>query len=112
MSEEYAFTVDDLAGLDTASYVPLYMQLAECIAKLIKDQRQRATGKLLPSEAACVQRLQISRPTVRQAMSYLMSQGLIMREKGRGTFVAPPKFEHDVSHAFEDDMHATHRSVA
>ena len=46
--------------------------------------------------------LQISRPTVRQAMSYLMSQGLIMREKGRGTFVAPPKLEHDVSHAFEE----------
>lgn len=52
MNDDYAFTLDDLADLDTASYVPLYMQLAEGVAKLIRKRRERAVGKLLPSEAA------------------------------------------------------------
>ncbi|HYC46165.1 MAG TPA: GntR family transcriptional regulator [Burkholderiales bacterium] len=111
MSQEYAFPVDRLGELDATSFVPLYMQLANRIATLIRERGEHAVGKVLPSEAECVSRLRVSRPTVRQAMSHLLSQGLILREKGRGTFVAPLKLEHDVSHAFEDDMRAAHRRV-
>jgi GntR family transcriptional regulator len=111
MTSDYAFTADELGTLDPRSFVPLYMQLAECMSALIRNRREAAIGKLLPSEAECAERLQISRPTVRQAMAHLLSQGLIMREKGRGTFVAPLKLEHDVTHAFEDDMHAAHQTI-
>ena len=111
MTSDYAFTADELATLDAASYVPLYMQLADRIGVLIRERRDAAVGKLLPSEIECAERLQISRPTVRQAMARLLSQGLIMREKGRGTFVAPLKLEHDLTHAFEDDMQAAHQTV-
>lgn len=111
MGTDYAFSINELGALDTSSFVPLYMQLANRVAALIREHGERAVGKALPSEAECVQRFGVSRPTVRQAMSHLLSQGLIMRERGRGTFVAPLKLEHDVSHGFEDDMRAAHRSV-
>jgi GntR family transcriptional regulator len=111
MNGDYAFTADELSTLDPASYVPLYMQLAQRISALIGERADGAVGKLLPSEIECAERLQISRPTVRQAMARLLSQGLIMREKGRGTFVAPTKLEHDLTHAFEDDMQAAHQTV-
>ena len=111
MNSEHAFAVESLGELDASSFVPLYMQLADRVAGLIREHGERAVGKVLPSEAECVQRLGVSRPTVRQAMSHLLAQGLILREKGRGTFVAPLKLEHDVSHGFEDDMRAAHRRV-
>lgn len=108
---EAAFQPEDLGPLDTASYVPLYLQLAHRMAALIHERGNEAVGKALPSEAECVSRFRVSRPTVRQAMSHLMSQGLITRVKGRGTFVAPLRLEHDVSHGFEDDMRAAHKTV-
>jgi GntR family transcriptional regulator len=106
-----ALSPDDLSPLDTASFVPLYLQLANRLAALIHERGKDAVGKTLPSEAECVTRFRVSRPTVRQAMSHLLSQGLITRVKGRGTFVAPMRLEHDVSHGFEDDMRAAHKTV-
>lgn len=111
MNSEPAFTADELATLDPSSYVPLYMQLAHNLAQRIRVQGAHAVGKVLPSEAECAQRFGVSRPTVRQAMAHLLSQGLIRRAKGRGTFVAPLRLEHDVSHGFESDMRAAHHDV-
>jgi len=53
----------------------------------------------------------VSRPTVRQAMAQLLSQGLITRGRGRGTFIAPQRVDHDLSRAFEDEMRAAQRAV-
>jgi GntR family transcriptional regulator len=111
MTTSAAFPVEELGALDPSSFVPLYMQLATSIAGLIREHGQLAVGKSLPSETDCVEHLGVSRPTVRQAMAHLLSQGLILRQKGRGTFVAPLKLEHDVSHGFEDEMRAAHHSV-
>lgn len=61
--------------------------------QLVDVLRQRiATGNLaigdqLPTELALAQQHQISRGTVRQAMSVLLHEGLIERVQGRGTFV-------------------------
>lgn len=107
----YAFTTKELDLLDATSFVPLYIQLAEKISMLVRQQGEQAAGKALPSESECVKHFRLSRPTVRQAMSHLLSQGLIVREKGRGTFVAPPKVSHEISHGFEDEMKAAHRNV-
>ena len=47
-------------------------------------------GALLPSEAELCRCLSISRNTVRQAIGELEDEGLVVRKRGRGTFVADP----------------------
>ena len=44
-------------------------------------------------------------------MAQLLSRGLITRGRGRGTFVAPQRVDHDLSRAFEDEMRAAQRTV-
>ena len=41
----------------------------------------------------------------------LEGEGLIYREKGRGTFVAPLKVEHDLAFSFEEEMHASNLEI-
>ena len=45
---------------------------------------------LLPSEADLSQRYNVSRATIREALSRLEQAGMIIRRHGVGTFVAPP----------------------
>ena len=49
-----------------------------------------AVGDLLPSEAELCRWMNISRNTVRQAIGELEDEGLVVRKRGRGTFVADP----------------------
>jgi GntR family transcriptional regulator len=51
---------------------------------------QYAPGEKLPSEQQLALDLQVSRPTVREALGALASEGLVERRWGSGTFVAPP----------------------
>ena len=48
-------------------------------------------GAPAPSERELVQRFGVARMTVRQAMDALVSEGLLERMPGRGTFVARPR---------------------
>lgn len=63
-------------------------------------------GDLLPSEREFAEKYAISRMTVRQAINNLVKEGLVYREKGKGTFVADKKFEQDLSGltSFSEDM--------
>ncbi len=49
-----------------------------------------SVGDKLPSEQQLALDLQVSRPTVREALGTLASEGLVERRWGSGTFVAPP----------------------
>lgn len=110
MRHEYAFPPERLGSSNASSFAPLYVQLADRISRLIRECGDQVVGKVLPSEAQCAEAFAVSRPTVRQAMDRLLAQGLIKREKGRGTFVARPRLAHDVSHDFDDEMRlAAHR---
>ncbi|WP_277985819.1 GntR family transcriptional regulator [Sanguibacter massiliensis] len=46
-------------------------------------------GDAVPSERALTERFDVSRMTVRQALDALVTEGTLVREQGRGTFVAP-----------------------
>ncbi|GIG25323.1 GntR family transcriptional regulator [Cellulomonas denverensis] len=46
-------------------------------------------GDPIPSERALCDRFGVSRMTVRQAVDALVAEGVLRREQGRGTFVAP-----------------------
>ena len=73
--------------LDRRSSQPLYAQLKQLLADRIRQQ-QYGPGQQIPSELALCQELGVSRPTVRQAIAELVSEGVLVIYKGRGTFVA------------------------
>ena len=79
--------------LDRHSSVPLYAQLRELIVERIQDGIYRQ-GEPIPSEMTLCEELDLSRPTVRQAIAHLDSDGILEIQKGRGTFVAvePERF--------------------
>src|SRR5258706_9930074 len=65
----------------------LYAQLVTYFRERILDGTL-PPGSRLPTEQALTQEHQISRNTVRQAMSALVHEGLLERVQGRGTFVS------------------------
>lgn len=106
-----AFGLESLQRLDPDSAMPLYTQLAERLSAPIRANHAALVGHALPTELECMAYFGVSRPTVRQAMAQLVSMGLVARGRGRGTFVAPERLNHDVSLAFEDEMRAARRTV-
>jgi GntR family transcriptional regulator len=86
---------------------PLYWQLAERLRAQIAAG-DYAEGKQLPTEEALGRLFGVSRITVRGALERLTTEGLLRRERGRGTFVAAPPVEHSLSGLtdFAEDMAA------
>jgi len=75
------------ARIDRDSPVPLYFQLAAVLEHEIISGRWRP-GDRLPSEIDVCAHFEVSRTTLRQALGRLEQEGLILRQKGRGTFVS------------------------
>lgn len=72
--------------IDRSSPVPLYFQVASRIEEAIASGELPA-GSRLENEIALVERLNLSRPTVRRALQELVSKGLLVRRRGVGTQV-------------------------
>ncbi|MFB8754215.1 GntR family transcriptional regulator [Streptomyces nigra] len=53
-------------------------------------------GDAIPSERTLCAALQVSRPTLRTAVDELVAAGLLVREHGRGMFVAPEKITQEL----------------
>lgn len=81
--------------IDRANMLPLYFQLKEELIRLIRSGILRP-GDLLPTELELCQQLELSRGTVRQAVSGLAEQGFVVKERGRGTYVKIPTMNHDL----------------
>lgn len=69
-----------------AKPLPLYMQIAELLARQIKAGWWR-TGERLPTEAELAQRLQVAVGTLRKSLAQLEDQGVLERIQGSGTYV-------------------------
>ncbi|MBU7590959.1 GntR family transcriptional regulator [Metabacillus halosaccharovorans] len=93
--------------VDKNSPLPLYYQLEEQIKKTIETEELQP-GDALPSERELSESYQISRMTVRQAITNLVNKGYLFREKGKGTFVSSQKFEQNLQGltSFTEDMKA------
>ncbi|WP_009522489.1 GntR family transcriptional regulator [Imbroritus primus] len=78
---------------DTA--VSLYQQIADALTRQIEEGAFAASGKL-PSEHALMERFQVSRVTVRQAIDCLLRDGHVVKKQGKGTFVKTQKVQHDL----------------
>jgi GntR family transcriptional regulator len=61
----------------------------EILAGIENGNLARENG-LLPSETELSQRYEVSRATIREALSQLEQRGVVIRRHGVGTFVAPP----------------------
>lgn len=86
-------------GLDRNSPVPLYHQLKEVIRGLIENGHWRQ-GDPIPAENQLAEEYGLSRGTVREAMEDLVREGLLHRQRGRGTFVSAPKLEQGMMDLF------------
>ncbi len=73
--------------IDRNSPVPLYHQLATQLTEAIESSTLKP-GDLFENELALADRLELSRPTVRRAISELVAKGLLIRRRGIGTTVA------------------------
>jgi GntR family transcriptional regulator len=72
------------------SPIPYYLQLIESLRTKIM-QKTWLPGTQLPGEQDLCAQYGISRTVVRQALKSLEDEGVIIRRKGKGTFVAEPK---------------------
>lgn len=95
------------ALINREASVPLYRQLKRGLLDCI-ESGSWGPGHLVPSEAELIRQYGVSRTTVRQALGELVSEGVLRREQGRGTFVADPKLEQPLSEltSFTDDIRA------
>lgn len=74
--------------IDESSAMPIYLQLTGAIKTAINDGRLQP-GDIIPSERVLVEQLRIARGTARKALQYLLEEGILVRNQGSGTFVAP-----------------------
>lgn len=91
--------------LDKQSAIPIYVQIEDYLKEQIA-QGVYPVKSLIPSERELTDMFGVSRMTVRQSLTNLVKDGLLYREKGRGTFVAEEKMEQPLNGltSFTEDM--------
>ncbi|EGT3617322.1 GntR family transcriptional regulator [Clostridium perfringens] len=96
--------------IDKNSPIPVYYQLKE----MIKEKITKGTwqvGQCIASERELTEAYGVSRMTVRQALGELVQEGLLVREKGKGTFVCEPKVKQEDMMSFSDIIKKAGRSL-
>lgn len=95
--------------LDESSSLPLYQQLQRALREAI-ERRLLGPDDALPAERDLATEFAVSRITVRKAIDGLVSEGLLVRRQGSGTFVLA-RVEKNFSKltSFSEDMRARGR---
>ncbi len=71
----------------STKYQPLYQQVYDEIVKRLSSGYWKA-GDSLPSEFSLASELGVSQGTVRKALNQLVSENILRRRQGKGTYVA------------------------
>lgn len=82
--------------IDKESPIPIYAQLQEIITEMIENEELQPHDPI-PTEYEFCDFHEISRMTVRTAIMSLVNKGILYREQGKGTFVAPSKPKYQLS---------------
>lgn len=82
--------------LDRTNPIPLYYQIFAQLQDAINSGRY-TPGDSIPSEFEISDFLNVSRPTVRQAIQQLAQKGLVIRRRGIGTVVAQQRIHRPAS---------------
>lgn len=87
------------------STIPLHIQLSSIIKKMINDGQLKDGDSIMPERELCSLQ-NVSRMTVNKAIVGLVSDGLLYRVQGKGTFVAKNKNKYQFSNVkgFTDVM--------
>lgn len=78
------------SAIDRSSPLPFYHQLKQILLAELRE-RELSPGDRLPGDHDLCATYAVSRTVVRQALAELETEGVIVRVKGRGTFVAAEK---------------------
>jgi len=84
---------------DDVGFRPLYKQVKDSIIQQIVNGDWRP-GDKLPSEFELAARYRVSQGTVRKTLDELTAQNLLVRQQGRGTFVATHNPDRALFHFF------------
>jgi GntR family transcriptional regulator len=93
-------------SIDRNSPLPYYFQLKELLVEEVESGRWQPKQQV-PSESELCEHFGVSRTVVRQAINNLVQDGLLYRQKGKGTFVAKPKIMESLAQnlsGFYEDM--------
>lgn len=95
--------------LKSESYSPLYRQLMQKLRSDIQSGVYPVHSRI-PSEQELCESYQVSRVTVRKALSELTREGLLQRHQGKGTFVGVPRLCKDLKDvtSFHDSCRMMH----
>ena len=74
--------------MEETKKVKLSERTSDRLYEMIVDEGRYGPGSKLPNENELSQELQVSRTTLREAISFLVAQGVLEIRRGRGTFVA------------------------
>lgn len=96
--------------IDKSSPIPVYYQLKEAISKKIADGVWKV-GQCIDSERELSESYGVSRMTIRQALGELVQEGILVREKGKGTFVCEPKVKQRDMMSFSEMIEKTGRAL-
>ena len=101
---------DAVGPVRNSGNLPLYQQLQRALREAI-DRRILDANDALPAERDLAEEFGVSRITVRKAIDGLVSEGLLMRRQGSGTFVRG-RVEKNFSllTSFSEDMRARGRN--
>src|SRR3954464_9815075 len=81
--------------IDKTSPVPLHYQLERFLRESIENGRF-APQSTLPTEHDLQEHFDLSRTPIRQAISKLVADGLVVRRRSQGTIVLPRPFEENL----------------
>jgi GntR family transcriptional regulator len=83
----------------TPDFKPLYLQVKDLMVKRLATGAWRP-GEALPSEFGLAAEFKVSQGTVRKALDELAAQNLVVRQQGKGTFVAQHTAQRALFHFF------------
>ena len=66
----------------------LSQRIADTLKRMIVDEHKYNYGEKLPNENELSQELGVSRATLREAIKTLISNGVLVVKRGKGTYVA------------------------
>ena len=83
---------------------PLYIRIKDRILEIIRSENLKP-GDSLPTEPELEEMFHVSRTTIRAAINELKSEGYVVKQQGRGTFVANNSYQECVAllQSFSDD---------